>query len=346
MSERFNDRFLRACRRQSTDATPIWLMRQAGRYLPEYRRLREKYPMLELCTTPELAAEVTLMPLKRFAFDAAILFSDLTIPFLAMGVPFTLKENVGPVIAHPLRTEEDISRLRIMEPEEDLPFVFESIHILRQQLKVPLIGFSGAPFTLAAYLVEGSPSRDFGKVRALLYSQPASWSRLIHVLAENVKRYLLAQIAAGAQAVQLFDSWVGVLNPIVFRSDLLPVMRDIVSALRSNGVPVIYFGTGTASLLEAMAETGADVIGVDWRIPLDVAWHRLQHACAIQGNLDPAVLLASSETVRTETQKVLQQGNSRAGHIFNLGHGVLPDTPLENVEVLVQTVHRGLSGTT
>ncbi len=336
---RFNDRFLRACRREPVDVTPIWLMRQAGRYQPEYRRLREKHPMLELCTTPELAAEVTLLPLRRFDLDAAILFSDLTIPFLAMGVPFTLKENVGPMIAHPVRTEEDINALRVLQPQDDLPFVAESIRILRGELNVPLIGFAGAPFTLAAYLIEGGPSRDYSRVRAMIYREPGLWMRLMDILAENVTRYLHIQIEAGAQAVQLFDSWVGAVSPAVYRRYILPVMRRIISALHPLGAPIIYFGTGTASLLEAMQETGADVIGVDWRVPLDEAWVRLGYRCAIQGNLDPAALLASADTVRAEAQDVLRRAGGRPGHIFNLGHGVLPETPIENVQVLIDTVH-------
>ncbi|GIV18883.1 MAG: uroporphyrinogen decarboxylase [Armatimonadota bacterium] len=338
MSEHFNDRFLRACRREPVDVTPIWLMRQAGRYLPEYRQLREKHSMLELCTTPELAAEVTLMPLRRFELDAAILFSDLTIPFLAMDVPFTLKENVGPVIMHPLRTEKDVDALRVIDPRNDLPFVAESIRLLRQQLKVPLIGFAGAPFTLAAYLIEGGPSRDYSRVRALIYSQPQMWDRLLFVLAENVVRFLRAQIEAGAQAVQLFDSWVGVVSPAVYRRHLLPVMQHMVNALKPLGAPIIYFGTGTASLLEAMRETDADVVGVDWRVPLDEAWQRLGD-CAVQGNLDPAVMLASRDTVKQEAQDVLRRAGGRRGHIFNLGHGVLPETPIENVQALIDAVH-------
>jgi uroporphyrinogen decarboxylase len=339
MSSHFNDRFLRACRREQVDVTPVWLMRQAGRYLPEYRRLREKHSMLELCTTPDLAAEVTLMPLQRFELDAAILFSDLTVPFLAMNVPFTLKENVGPVIAHPLRTQEDLNTLRVLEPNDDLPFVAESIRLLRRELRVPLIGFAGAPFTLSAYLVEGGPSRDYSRVRALMYSQPQLWNDLLALLAENVVRLLRAQIEAGAQAVQLFDSWVGVVSPLAYRRYLLPVMQHIVSALKPLGAPVIYFGTGTASLLEAMRETGADVIGVDWRIPLDRAWQQLGDSCAVQGNLDPAVMLAPADTVRAEARDVLRRAEGRRGHIFNLGHGVLPETPVENVQVLIDTVH-------
>ncbi|MDW8105108.1 MAG: uroporphyrinogen decarboxylase [Armatimonadota bacterium] len=338
MSGAFNDRFLRACRRERVDRTPLWLMRQAGRYLPEYRQLRQKHSMIELCTTPELAVEVTLMPLRRFELDAAILFSDLTVPFLAMGVPFTIQEGAGPVIERPVRTEEDIRALRVMDAENDLPFVAESIRLLRKELRVPLIGFTGAPFTLAAYLVEGGGSRDYTRVRALLYTRPDLWQRLLAVLAENVVRYLRMQIQAGAQAVQLFDSWVGVLNPEVYRRSVLPLMQRIISELQPLGAPVIYFGTGTAALLEVMRETGADVIGVDWRVPLDQAWQRLGD-CAIQGNLDPAVMLASAQAVREEALDVLRRAGGRAGHIFNLGHGVLPETPVENVQVLIEVVH-------
>lgn len=339
MSQLFNDRFLRACRREPVDTTPIWLMRQAGRYLPEYRQLRQRHPMLQACTTPELAVEITLMPLRRFELDAAILFSDLTIPFLAMGVPFALKENVGPVIDTPLRTAGDVDRLRVMEPEAELPFVAETIRLLRRELRVPLIGFAGAPFTLAAYLVEGGPSRDYHHVRAFIYSQPDTWQRLLSVLTENVVRFLRMQIVAGAQAVQLFDSWVGAVSPSLFRRWLLPAVRQIVEALKPLGAPVIYFGTGTASLLEAMRETGADVIGVDWRIPIDEACRRLGD-CAVQGNLDPAAMLASAEVVRQEALEILRRAGGRAGHIFNLGHGVLPETPVENIQTLIEVVHQ------
>lgn len=342
MNQAFNDRFLRACRCQAVDRTPIWLMRQAGRYQPEYRQLRQKYSMLELCTTPELAAEVTLLPLRAFELDAAILFSDLTIPFLAMEVPFTLKENVGPVIAHPIRTDTDVDRLRIMEPNDDLPFVSESIRLLRRELRVPLIGFAGAPFTLAAYLVEGGPSRDYSRVRAMMYARPELWDRLLATLAENVARYLRAQVEAGAQAVQIFDSWVGAISPQAYRRHILPVTKHIVDALKPLGAPIIYFGTGTASLLEAMSQTGADVIGLDWRVSIDEAWQRLNHACAVQGNMDPAAMLASAEVVQREAREILRLVDGRPGHIFNLGHGILPDTPVENVKVLVDTVHEGI----
>jgi uroporphyrinogen decarboxylase len=316
-------------------------MRQAGRYQPEYRELRKKHSMMELCTTPELAAEVTLAPLRRFEFDAAILFSDLTMPFTPMGAPFELKENQGPVVENPVRTLEDVKKLRLIEPETDLPFALETIRILRNKLNVPLIGFTGAPFTLAAYLVEGSGVRDCPLTRGMMYSDPVAWHALMEILSENSLRYLTAQIRAGAQAVQLFDSWVGVLSPDSYREYLLPYMRHIFKGLEPLGVPVIHFGTGTSALLEVMKEAGGDVIGVDWRISLDTAWDRLGSDVAVQGNLDPIALLSSQDVVRREATKILAKAKGRPGYIFNLGHGILPGTPLENVALLVDLVHRG-----
>jgi uroporphyrinogen decarboxylase len=339
----FNDLFLRACARQSVERTPIWLMRQAGRYQPEYRELRQKHSMMELCTTPELAAEVTLAPLRRFDFDAAILFSDLTMPFTPMGAPFVLKENQGPIVENPIRTLDDVKRLRLIEPEADLPFALETIRMLRKDLNVPLIGFTGAPFTMAAYLVEGSGVRDCPLTRYMMYSDPTAWHALMEILAENALRYLTAQINAGAQAVQLFDSWVGVLSPDFYRENLLPHMRHIFAGLKPLKTPVIHFGTGTSALLEVMKDAGGDVIGVDWRSSLDVAWDRLGPDVAVQGNLDPIALLSTPEVVRREATKVLKKAAGRPGHIFNLGHGILPTTPLDNVSLLVDLVHRGFA---
>ncbi len=333
-----NDRFLRACRREPVDRTPIWLMRQAGRYQPEYRELRAKHSMLTICTTPELAAEVTLMPLRRFDFDAAILFSDLTIPFTPMGAPFTLEENVGPVVAEPIRCRADLDRLRLIEPEEDLAFALETIRILRRELTVPLIGFAGAPFTLAAYLIEGRGSKDFPRARTLMYSDPEAWHELLGLLAENVGRYLRAQIEAGAQAVQVFDSWIGVVPPHVYREYVAPHMRHLFAMLKPLGAPVIHFGTGTAALLEEMQAAGGDVIGVDWRVPLGQAWDRLGDV-PVQGNLDPVALLATPDVVCREAARVLEEAAGRPGHIFNLGHGILPGTPIDNVSLLVDVVH-------
>lgn len=339
-----NDRFLHACRREPVDRTPIWLMRQAGRYLPEYRRLREQYDMLTMCRTPELAVEVTLQPLKRFDLDAAILFSDIMIPLAGMGVEFEIVESVGPIVANPVRDARGAGALRVVEPEADVPFVVESVRALRAELdsRVPLIGFAGAPFTLASYIVEGRPSRDLLLTKRLMYTDPAAWHALMDKLARSISAYLLAQVRAGAQAVQLFDSWIGVLTPRDYAEYVLPFSKMVFDALASTGVPTIHFGTGTATLLELMKHAGGSVVGVDWRVPLDQAWQRLGDT-AIQGNLDPAVLLATPEKVHERAREILAQAQGRCGHIFNLGHGVLPDTPIENVHALIDTVHRGLS---
>jgi uroporphyrinogen decarboxylase len=310
--------------------------------MPEYRRLREKRSMIELCTTPDLADEVTLMPVRRFAFDAAILFSDLTIPFTAMGAPFSLVENVGPVFEKPVRSRADVDALHGFEPEESLAFTMESIRILRRELRVPLIGFAGGPFTLAAYLVEGGSSRDFSRARAMMYADPAAWHKMMGLLSENVLKYLQAQIHAGAQAVQLFDSWVGALHPDAYGEHVMPHVERIFDGLKRLGSPAIHFGTRTSDLLTLMRDAGGDVIGIDWMTPLGNAWKRLGEGVAVQGNLDPAALLASPDVVRAEAAKVLAEAGGRPGHIFNLGHGILPETPVENVEALIECVHAGV----
>ncbi len=335
-----NDRFLRACRREPVDRTPIWLMRQAGRYLPEYRALREKYDMLTLCRTPELAAEVTLQPLRRFDLDAAILFSDIMIPLTAMGVDFKIVESVGPVVANPVSDRRGASALRSIEPKVDVPFVMESIRVLRRELegRVPLIGFAGAPFTLASYIVEGKPSRELLLTKKMMHGDPIAWHTLMGKLADSIAAYLAAQVHAGAQAVQLFDSWIGALSPRDYRECVLPYSKRIFDALAPTRVPRIHFGTGTAALLELMKEAGSEVIGVDWRVLLSDVWGRLGDV-AVQGNLDPAVMLTSPDIVERQAREILAQANGRHGHIFNLGHGVLPDTPIENVERLVEVVH-------
>jgi uroporphyrinogen decarboxylase len=330
--------FLRACRRERIDRTPIWLMRQAGRYLPEYRALREKHDMLTMCRTPELAVEVTLQPLRRFALDAAILFSDIMIPLKGMGVDFEIKESVGPVVSNPVRTRQDADSLHVIEPERDVPFVTEAVRWLRRELEVPLIGFAGAPFTLASYIVEGKPSRDLLRTKSLMYTDPGAWHSLMEKLAESIALYLLAQVRAGAQAVQLFDSWVGALSPRDYREYVLPHSKTIFDRLAPAKIPRIHFGTGTATLLEEMKDAGGDVIGVDWRVPLDQAWRRLGDI-SIQGNLDPAILATTPNIVENQARQVLEQARGKDGHIFNLGHGVLPNTPPENVTRLVETVH-------
>jgi uroporphyrinogen decarboxylase len=343
---RFNDRFLRACRREPVDRTPIWLMRQAGRYMAAYRALREKYDILTLCRTPELAAQVTLQPLQRFDLDAAILFSDIMIPLRGMGIEFNIHEGTGPVVANPVRDQRTANALRVLEPEAEVPFVLEAIRLLRRELQVPLIGFAGAPFTLASYIVEGRGSREVVRTKTFMYCDPAAWHTLMDKLADSVAAYLRAQIRAGAQAVQLFDSWVGALSPRDYCEFVLPHSKKIFDALADAGVPRIHFGTGTATLLELMQEAGGDpstssgqvVIGLDWRVPLGEAWARLGEV-ALQGNLDPAVLLTSPDVVEKQARQILAEVNGRRGHIFNLGHGVLPQTPMENVERLVEVVH-------
>ncbi len=337
-----NDRFLRACRREPVDRTPIWLMRQAGRYMPEYRAMRQKYDMLTMCRTPELTVEVTLQPLMRFDLDAAILFSDIMIPLQGMGLDFEIRESIGPVVANPVRDAMSAARLRVVEPEQDVPFVIESVRLLRRELRdrVPLIGFAGAPFTLASYIVEGHPSRELLHTKELMYCDPAAWRILMDRLADSISAYLLAQIRAGAQAVQLFDSWVGALSPRDYDQFVLPYSQKIFASIKPTGAPAIHFGTGTATLLELMKQAGGEVIGIDWRVPIDQAFNRLGDV-AIQGNLDPAVMLTTPEIVERQAREILSRAGGRPGHIFNLGHGILPGTPLENVTRLIDTVHKG-----
>jgi len=334
------DRFLRACRREPVDCTPVWFMRQAGRSLPEYRRLRERYTLLDIARQPDLCAEVTLLPVGRLGVDAAVLFADIMLPLGDMGVGFELKEGVGPVIEAPIRTATDVQALRRFEPREYIAPVLEAIGLIRKQSPVPLIGFAGAPFTLAAYLIEGAPSREFLRAKELMYIAPALWTDLMARLTEATLRYLETQIAAGVQAVQVFDSWVGCLSPADYRESVQPHMRRLFDGLRPTGLPCIHFGTGTAGLLPLMAEAGGDVIGVDWRVRLDEAWALVGDGRGIQGNLDPAVLLGPFDLVERRALDVLAQANGRPGHIFNLGHGVLPDTPIGHLQRLVECVHK------
>jgi uroporphyrinogen decarboxylase len=336
-----DSRFLKACRREPTDCTPVWFMRQAGRYQAEYRALRRKHSMIELCKTPDLAAEVTLLPIRQSDLDAAIIFGDLMLPLEGMGVPFELKDNVGPIIEKPIRSEEDVGALRPLEPRRDVPYLLEALAIVRRELsgRVPLIGFAGAPFTLAAYMIEGRGSRDYRQTKLFMFSRADLWHRLMDHLAGSIALYLRAQVEAGADVVQLFDSWVGTLSPADYREYVLPHMVKLFGGLKGIGVPVIHFGTGTATLLPLMAEAGGDVIGADWRIPLDAAWDLIGHGRAIQGNLDPTVLLAEFDVVRRKASEVLEEVAGRPGHIFNLGHGILPGTPVDNVRRLADFVH-------
>lgn len=332
------DRFLKACNREPTDCTPIWLMRQAGRYLPEYRKLRERYGLLELCKNPELAAEVTLMPLRRFALDAAIIFADLMTPLEAMGVKFELREGVGPVIENPIRSLPDVEKLSMVE--EIAPDTLKAIGFVKSELNgIPLIGFAGAPFTLASYLVEGKGTRDFALTKQFMFSEPKAWHLLMEKLTTLVVRFLREQVKAGADAVQIFDSWVGCLSPEDYRSFVLPHMKRLFEETAQLKVPRIHFGTGTASLLKLMKEAGGEVIGLDWRVELDAAWQALNFDTAVQGNLDPATLLGPFEIVRKKTIEILRRAGGRPGHIFNLGHGVLPQTDPDMVARLVDLVH-------
>jgi uroporphyrinogen decarboxylase len=336
-----SDRFLRACRREPVDATPVWFMRQAGRYMPEYRALRARHSLLELCRTPELAAEITLQPLRVLEVDAAIVFSDLLLPLEPMGLPFDFVKGEGPALEAPLRSAADIDRLRPVDPREALRPVLDTIRIVRRELdgRVPVIGFAGGPFTLASYAIEGGPSSHFAATKALMYSAPAAWHRLCEKLVDVVSAYLAAQIEAGAQAVQVFDSWVGVLGPAEYCEFVKPHSARLFAALAPLGAPAIHFGVGTATLLAEMREAGGDVIGVDWRVPLDVAWARIGYDRAVQGNLDPAVLLGPLDRVFAAADDVLERAGGRPGHIFNLGHGILPATPLEHVQALARYVH-------
>ncbi len=339
-----NDRFLRACRRQPVDCTPVWFMRQAGRYMAEYRALRAKHSLLELCRTPELAVEVTLQPIRTFGFDAAILFSDLLIPLAPLGIPFDFQSGEGPVIETPVRSASDVARLRKFDPRRELETVLQAIRLLRRELAVPLIGFAGAPFTLASYAVEGGHSTSFARTKALMYGDPSTWHRFAGLLAEVVAEYLQAQVEAGAQAIQLFDSWVGALDEGDYRELVMPHVRRIFDAVAGLDVPKIHFGTGTGHLLAALREAGGTVIGIDWRTPLDQGWQRLGDGVAVQGNLDPTLLFAPPERLLARVDEVLQRAGGRPGHVFNLGHGVLPGTPPEAVRAVVEHVHAATAG--
>lgn len=334
-----NDRFLRACRREPVDMTPVWFMRQAGRYMASYRAIRDHHTLLDICRNPELAAQVTLQPVKEIEVDAAILFSDLLLPLEPMGIPFDFVKGEGPVIDPPVRTVARIDSLRRFEPRESLAHVLDTIRLLRTQLDVPLIGFAGAPFTLASYAIEGGPSSNYARTKALMYGEPEAWHRLADTFASIVADYLAAQIEAGAQAVQVFDSWVGALSASDYREFVLPHTQKIFATVQPLGVPSLHFGTGTTTILAEMREAGGDVIGLDWRIPLDEGWAEVGDDRAVQGNLDPTLLLGPVERMLRGAHDVLQRAGGRPGHIFNLGHGILPSTDLEHVRTLAHFVH-------
>ena len=315
-------------------------MRQAGRYMREYRDLRAKFSFLELCKRPDLAAEITATPVERLGVDAAILFADILLLLEPMGVGIEYTKEDGPVIHSKIVTRTDVEKLQEFEPEEALPFVMEAVRKSRAALngKVPLIGFSGAPFTLASYLIEGGSSRDYLRTKTLIYSNPGAWRGLMERLSAAVGKYLNAQIAAGVEAVQLFDSWVGCLSPEDYQKYVLPYTRAAIAAL-TPGIPVIHFSSGTAGILKLVRQAGGDVIGLDWRVRLDEAWRQFDHEVAVQGNLDPAVLLASPKEIRNRVAEILERAGGRPGHIFNLGHGVLPETPVDHVIAMVEAVH-------
>ena len=333
--------FLRACRREATEYTPVWLMRQAGRYMEEYREIRRKVGFLDLCKSPDLAAEVTLLPVRKLGVDAAIIFGDILLPLEGMGIGLEFAKGGKPLIRNPIRGKTDIERLRPIEPDEHVPFFLKTIEIVRRELegRVPLIGFSGAPFTLASYLIEGGHSTDYSKTKGLMLGAPSLWRLLMEKLTEVTIRYLRAQVHRGAQSLQLFDSWVGCLSPWDYEAHVLPYSRRVIQEVGEQA-PLIHFSVGTSGFLHLIKEAGGDVIGIDWRTDLGGTWERLGYDVGIQGNLDPSVLLASRGVIEAHVRKILESAGNRPGHIFNLGHGVIPKTPVENAIFLVETVHR------
>lgn len=339
-------RFLIACRREPVDVTPVWLMRQAGRYMPEYRAIRARHSMLDAIRTPELACEITLQPVNAFAVDAAIIFADILPILIGMGLDLDFVKGEGPAISNPVRSPADVDALRTPPAEENLPYTLEAIRLVRRELdgRVPLIGFAGAPFTLASYAIEGGSSKHHIRTKSFMHAQPDAWHRLMDKLASVLGEYLVAQVQAGAQALQVFDSWAGVLSPADYRAFVLPHTQHVIERARSTGVPVIYFGTDLNGMLPLVRHTGADVFGVDWRIGIDDAWRQLGEGVAIQGNLDPVILLAPWSEIRRGVDDVLARVAGRPGHIFNLGHGILPETPVDNVRRLVDYVHAWTTG--
>ncbi len=338
-----DSRFLKACRSEPTDVTPVWFMRQAGRYMPEYRALRQKHSLLELCHRPELAAQVTLQPVERLGVDAAILFADILLPFEPLGLGLSFAAGEGPQITRPIREARQVLELPPVDAATDLAHVIEAVRLAVRALPphVPLIGFAGAPFTLASYAIEGGATRTFALTKRFMYAEPRAWHELMRRLAELVGAYLAAQARAGARALQLFDSWVGCLSPGDYAEYVFPHSQRALELARAGGVPVIHFGTGTATLLRDFVRAGGDVIGVDWRIPLDVAREWIGPGRAIQGNLDPVALLAPRPELERQVRDVLARAAGRPGHIFNLGHGVLPETPVDAVKAVVEWVHGG-----
>ncbi|EGL81555.1 Uroporphyrinogen decarboxylase [Caldalkalibacillus thermarum TA2.A1] len=339
-SNTFNDTFLKACRKEHVCQLPVWYMRQAGRYDPEYRKIKEKYSLLEICAQPELAAEVTLMPVRKLGVDAAILYSDIMNPVASIGIQFDIVKNVGPVIHNPVRTKADIERLKPIQVEEDLGHVLQTIRILKRELSVPLIGFAGAPFTIASYIIEGRPSKNYLRTKQLMYSEPELWRQLMDKLGHMVSTYLRAQIKAGADAVQVFDSWVGALSPADFSAFVLPAIQGIFERLADLNAPKIYFpGVASGELLPYLRHIKADVISVDWRVEISEARKRLGPAFAVQGNLDPMVLTAPWPVIKRYAKAIMDQGCRQPGYIFNLGHGLFPEASLDKLQQLTAFVH-------
>src|ERR1700758_722331 len=334
-----NSKFVRACKLRPVDRTPVWFMRQAGRYMPEYRAVRKQHSLLEICKKPTLAAEVTVTAAEILGVDAAIIFADLLLPLEVMGLPFHFSAGEGPVIEKPVRSKEDIANLRT-DRAADLGYVSEAVSLVAKHFadRVPVIGFCGAPFTLASYMIEGGGSRNYVHAKKMMYNSPSEWDALMSKLVAVTSAYSAEQVCAGADAIQIFDSWVGCLSVEDYRRYVLPHVTAMVAQLKRTGVPIIYFGTDSATLLPAMKETGADVIGLDWRIPLDVGWRRLDHRTAVQGNLDPVLLFADWKELKSRAEDILHRATGRPGHIFNLGHGILPETPVENVKNLARFV--------
>lgn len=337
-----NDTFLRACRGEKVEYTPVWLMRQAGRYLPQYQAVRANVDFLSLCKTPELAAEVTLQPVEILGVDAAILFSDILIPVEAMGMSLEFPEKYGPTLSEPIRNKSAVDRLIVPDTEDDTPFIIETIKILREKLKnkVPLIGFSGAPFTLATYMIEGGSSKNFIHTKKMMFQNNRLFNYLMDKLTLTVISYLSAQIRAGVQAVQIFDTWAGVLTPFDYKEAVLPYVKKAISELKKEGVPIIYFANDCAGKLKEIRKSGADVIGIDWKIDIGDAIKNLGKKVVVQGNLDPCALFLSREEIEERVKDILWKGEAAKGHIFNLGHGILPETPVENAIALVEAVHK------
>jgi uroporphyrinogen decarboxylase len=332
-------RFVKACKLQPVDRTPVWFMRQAGRYMPEYRAVRKQYSLIEICKKPEVAAEVTITAAEALGVDAAIIFADLLLPLEVMGLPFHFSAGEGPVIEKPVRTKEDIARLRT-DGAADLGYVSDAVRLVCKHFgeRLPVIGFCGAPFTLASYMIEGGGSRNYVHAKKMMYSSSAVWDELMRKLVAVVSEYAAQQVHAGADVIQIFDSWVGCLSVEDYRRYVLPRTTELVKALQKTGVPIIYFGTDSATLLPSMRETGAEVIGLDWRIPIDDGWRSVGFDCATQGNLDPVLLFAEWKELKSRAQGILRRAAGRPGHIFNLGHGILPETPVENVKALAKFV--------